>query len=327
MEYCLVTGAAGFIGSWLAERLVHLGNKVIGIDSFEDFYPRGMKERNLEKLKKDPNFIFYEANLLTFDLNSIVQLRENPVTIFHLAAQAGVRASWGKDFKTYFNNNVLATQKLLDIYRKLPVKKFIYASSSSVYGNIKELPMGENAPCKPISPYGVTKLAGEKLCHHYFTNYQLPVVMLRYFTVYGPRQRPDMAFHKFIKAILEDKQIEIYGVGSQTRDFTYINDAIKATILLSSNGKPGEIYNIGGGSRITVNETLHILEKIIGKPVKVVHIGEQNGDVKHTFADIAKSKRELNYSPSHSFEEGLSREVTWLKENLTKSPVKPTIKI
>lgn len=222
MPRILITGVAGFIGSHLAERLIKEGFEVIGIDSFEDYYPRWIKEKNIENLLKSPRFTFIEANLLSNNLfNSspmLLNLKEIDY-IFHQAAQAGVRRSWGEDFQVYTSNNILSTQKLLEIAKDLNIKKFIYASSSSVYGDTKSLPIKENTATEPLSPYGVSKLAGENLCFLYWKNFSVPIVSLRYFTVYGPRQRPDMAFHKFIKEILKDEEIHIYGSGEQTRDF------------------------------------------------------------------------------------------------------------
>ncbi|MCK4352698.1 GDP-mannose 4,6-dehydratase [candidate division WOR-3 bacterium] len=324
MEYCLVTGVAGFIGSYLAEKLVKLGYNVIGIDSFNDFYSRNTKERNIKWLIKQPNFTFHEANLLTLNLSSITpclagrqESLNDSITIFHLAARSGVRTSWEEGFKIYFDNNVLATHKLLEASRRFKLKKFIYTSSSSVYGNIgaycnTPLPMKENMPCNPISPYGVTKLACEHLCKLYFTNYQLPITILRYFSIYGPRQRPDMAFHKFIKAILGEKPFEIYGDGTQTRDFTYIDDAIEATIKAKDLAQAGEVYNIGGGTTTIVNKGVNILEKIIGRPAKLSYIEKSKGDIQHTLSDISKSIKTLGYHPIWTLEKGLKEEIKWL---------------
>ncbi len=306
---CLVTGAAGFIGSNLSERLIKEGHDVLGIDCFINYYPRRLKEENLKGLLKSTNFTFIEKNILDLDLSSIL----NDIDyIFHQAAQAGVRASWGKDFKIYSDNNVLATQVLLEGSKEKGIKRFIYASSSSVYGDTKDIPMREDSYPLPVSPYGVTKLAGEDLCYLYWKNFDFPVISLRYFTVYGPRQRPDMAFNRFITAILKDKEIHLYGDGEQTRDFTYISDIIEANILAMEKGKDGETYNIGGGSRISINGVLRILKEIGGKEPEVRYMDDQKGDMRHTYADIKKAQNELGFSPHVKLEEGLKEEFNWI---------------
>ena len=309
MSKCLVTGVAGFIGSHLAERLIREGHEVIGADCFTDYYPRIYKERNLELLLRDRRFNFYEANLIDMDL---VRLLEDVDYVFHEAAQAGVRASWGDNFQIYTENNVLATQRLLEAAKEVKLRKFIYASSSSVYGDAETFPTSEEVKPKPISPYGVTKLAGEHLCHLYWKNFGVPVVILRYFTVYGPRQRPDMAFHKFIKAILNGEEIVVYGDGNQSRDFTFVDDVVEANILAMDADAVGEVFNIGGGSRVTVNQTIEMLKKTIGNSVEVKYIRAQKGDVKHTAADITNAKEVLGYNPKVKLDEGLFQEVNWL---------------
>lgn len=308
-ETCLITGVAGFIGSHLAERLIKENYYVIGIDSFEDYYPRWMKEENIKDLLAFPRFKLIENNLLNFDLYEILS---NVNYIFHEAAQAGVRSSWGNSFSIYTNNNILATQRLLESAKDFPLKKFIYASSSSVYGDAKEYPLKEDMICKPISPYGVSKLAGENLCYLYWKNYKIPIVSLRYFTVYGPRQRPDMAFHRFIKTILEEREIEVYGDGNQTRDFTYISDIIDANIL-AMNCPDGEIFNIGGGSRVELKEAINIIEELTGINAKIRFTSYQKGDVKDTFADLAKANNLMNYKPKVGLKDGLKKEIEWAK--------------
>lgn len=308
----LETGIAGFIGSHLAERLLELGYEVIGIDCLSDFYSTKIKERNIKSIQQS-NLTLLRDNLLNVDIKKML---ENVEYVFHLAAQAGVRASWGKSFEVYTENNVLATQKLLEACKDNDIKKFVYASSSSVYGDATNLPMKETDKPKPISPYGVTKLAGEHLCNLYWKNFGIPVTSLRYFTVYGPRQRPDMAFHKFIKAILEDKEITIYGDGNQTRDFTFISDAVEGTIKAIEFKANGEVFNIGGGSRISVNEVIKILEENIGKKVKVRYIEKQKGDVEHTYADISKARKILGYKPKIKIEDGIKRHIDWYKNNI-----------
>ena len=312
MRKALVTGVAGFIGSHLAERLVREGFEVVGVDSFEDYYPRWIKKKNIESLLKCKNFTFFEKNILSEDFFNLPQLKGVDY-IFHQAAQAGVRKSWGKDFEVYTKNNILATQKLLEFAKEKGVRKFIYASSSSVYGEVKSLPFKENSPAKPFSPYGVSKLAGENLCYLYFKNFGVPTVSLRYFTVYGPRQRPDMAFHKFIRGIIFDEEIEIYGDGSQTRDFTYVDDVVEANIL-SLDSPPGEVFNIGGGERINLIDALRLIEKLLGKKAKVKKKDSQKGDLQDTLADIKKAKKILNYRPKVKIEGGLEKEILWIKE-------------
>lgn len=316
MPKALITGVAGFIGSHLAGRLVKKGFHVTGIDSFEDYYPRWMKEKNIKSLREEPEFTFIETNLLSDNLPFLFQMVSNLKEvdyIFHQAAQAGVRGSWGKDFQVYTRNNILATQKLLELARTLSIKKFIYASSSSVYGDTENLPLKEDTPTNPVSPYGVSKLAAENLCHLYWKNYDLPTVSLRYFTVYGPYQRPDMAFHKFIRAIFFNEEIQIYGDGNQTRDFTYIDDVVEAN-LLALSASSGEVFNVGGGKRVSLMDAVHLMEDITGKRAKAKRVDAQEGDVRDTWADIEKAKSKINYRPEVPLEEGLKKEVFWLKE-------------
>jgi len=307
---CLVTGCAGFIGSHLAERLIQSGFEVIGIDSFTDYYDRRIKEANVQGLLQSDRFSLIREDLLGIDLDRIL---DGVDYIFHHAAQPGVTASWGGRFETYLNNNILATQRLLESAKKIPLKSFVFASSSSVYGDC-ELPMREDKLLSPVSPYGVSKVACENLCHSYWKNFRVPVISLRYFTVYGPRQRPDMAFYKFIRAILKGEEIIIYGDGRQTRDFTYIDDAVKANLLVMEKNCSGEVFNIGGGTRTEVNEVMILLERLLRKKVVVRHINPQEGDMRDTLADIAKARTLLNYNPSFDLEEGLKREIEWLRE-------------
>jgi len=306
---CVVTGCAGFIGSHLSEALVQRGHEVVGIDCFTDYYPRPAKESNLSALRLSPHFAFIEANLLEYDLS---RLLEGVDYVFHQAAQAGVRASWGQNFSVYTENNVLATQRLLEEAKALPIKRLVYASSSSIYGDAKELPVTEETLPQPISPYGVTKLAAEHLCRLYWVNFRVPTVSLRYFTVYGPRQRPDMAFHKFFRAMLKGDEITLYGDGDQTRDFTFVSDAVAANLACMDAPVSGDLFNVGGGSRISVNRVLELMQSISGREARIRRIDDQKGDVRHTFADTTRAREALGFSPSVSTEEGLRREWEWI---------------
>lgn len=307
---CLVTGTAGFIGSHLSRRLLKEGFSVIGVDSFTDYYPRWIKERNLSTLKSKNNFSFLEEDINSLDLNRLLQ---NVDCVFHLAAQAGVRASWGQSFSEYIRNNIEATQRLLEESKEQLLHKFIFASSSSVYGYCPELPMSESSPLLPYSPYGVTKLAAENLCYLYSKNYGVPTISLRFFTVYGPGQRPDMAFHKFFKSTSENKPITVFGTGEQTRDFTYINDIIDAIFACIAHGQTGETYNLGGGNRKMLKDLLPLFEEICGKKISVKWEEKQKGDVPHTLADIQKAKKDLGFAPRTAIDEGLSEEWRWIK--------------
>ncbi len=301
-KHCLVTGVAGFVGSHLARRLLELGCQVSGIDSFTDYYDRELKENNAAPLLQAPGF-----ELLRRDLAEIEDgWLEDVDLVFHQSAQAGVRASWGEEFAHYTRHNVLATQRLLEWSRRNNLERFVYASSSSVYGDTGKLPMHEEDLPRPMSPYGVTKLAAEHLCNLYHQNFAVPAVSLRYFTVYGPGQRPDMAFHRFIRAINEGREVLIYGTGEQTRDFTCVDDIVEANLLAAAApDAPGRVYNIGGGCRISVNGVLSILEKLAGKKARVRYELVQAGDPPHTYADTTRAEEELGFSPSTSLEEGL----------------------
>jgi UDP-glucose 4-epimerase len=306
----LVTGAAGFIGSRLAERLLKEGHEVVGIDCFTDYYSRMQKEENVRTLRANPSFKLFEKNLLAGGLEEEILASD---CIFHLAAQAGVRASWGRDFEVYTANNIVATQKLLEICKESTIKLFVYASSSSVYGDTPDLPFCENGQVRPVSPYGVSKLAGEHLCRLYRKNFGVPMVILRYFTVYGPGQRPDMAFHVFLKAMLKDREIAIFGNGEQTRDFTYIDDIVEGTLLATKGDCEGKTFNLGGGARTSLNEVLRLLETITGKKSQITYQKTQKGDPPHTFADITLAEKKLGYSPQTRLNEGLQREYEWLR--------------
>lgn len=311
---CLITGVAGFIGSSLADLLLSQGHEVVGIDCFTDYYPREIKESNIARARTDDRFTFVEDDLLVTDLEALLAGVD---WVFHEAAQAGVRASWGGSFDTYVRNNVLATQRLLEVAKGSKIKRLVYASSSSVYGDSPELPLRESARPQPVSPYGVTKLAAEHLCYLYHVNYGVPTVSLRYFTVYGPRQRPDMAFNKFIRAALSGEEIFVHGDGEQTRDFTFISDICNANLLAArTDGAVGRAFNVGGGSRVTVNYVLDVLGGLLGAKVKVRHIEDQKGDVRHTLSDTTPAHEILGYYTQVPVEEGLAREFEWLSERL-----------
>lgn len=305
----LVTGPAGFIGSHLAEALLAGGADVTGIDCFTDYYPRAIKERNLGEIGRNPAFRFVEARIQDADLDALLT---GVTHVFHLAAQAGVRKSWGRDFRIYTENNVDASQHLLEACTRHPLHRFVYASSSSLYGDAAPIPMREDALPQPLSPYGVTKLAAEQLCHLYHVNHGVPATSVRYFTVYGPRQRPDMAFHRFIRAALTDQPITLYGDGEQTRDFTFVADAVAATMAAGERGVPGRAYNIGGGSRVTVNHVLEIIGRLAGKPLTVHREPPQKGDMRDTYADTTLARADLGFAPRVSLEQGIEAEYRWL---------------
>lgn len=305
----LVTGAAGFIGSHLSAALLDSGTTVAGIDCFTDYYPRALKEANLAALKGRPGFSFTEAALQDVDLKALLT---GVTHVFHLAGQAGVRKSWGDDFDVYIRDNIQATQRLLEAVARMPIQKYVYSSSSSVYGNNVPLPMREDTYLQPLSPYGVTKLAGEHLGNLYFANHGVQTVSLRYFTVYGPRQRPDMAFQRFLTAARDGTPITVYGDGEQTRDFTFVSDIVAANIAAAAQGRPGSVYNIGGGSRVMLNHVLELVRAVTGKTVAVQREPEQKGDMRHTYADTSAARRDLDFKPRVTLENGLDQQYRWL---------------
>jgi len=305
----LVTGAAGFIGSHLTAALLDRGATVVGVDCFTDYYARAIKESNLDENRRRSGFRFVETAIHSADLESLL---DGITHVFHLAAQAGVRKSWGRDFKTYTVNNVDATQLLLEACVGRPLERFVHASSSSVYGDRAAIPMREDALPQPVSPYGVTKMAAEQLGYLYHVNHGLPVVAMRYFTVYGPRQRPDMAFHRFIRAALRDEPITLFGDGEQTRDFTFVSDAVAATIAAAERGVNGRSYNIGGGSRVSMNDVIGIIGRIAGRPLTVAREGAQKGDMRDTYADTSLARQDLGFEPRVGLEEGIGAEYRWL---------------
>jgi nucleoside-diphosphate-sugar epimerase len=306
----LVTGGAGFIGSHLSERLLASGAEVVALDCFTDYYPRAIKERNLRGLLGRPGYRFVEGAIAGADLAALL---DETTHVFHLAAQAGVRKSWGRDFHVYTVLNVEATQVLLEACVGRPLERVVYASSSSVYGDEVPLPMREDALPQPVSPYGVTKLAAEQLCHLYFVNHAVPTVSLRYFTVYGPRQRPDMGFHRFFTAMLAGRSLPQFGDGQQTRDFTYVADAVAATADAAVHGVPGRVYNIGGGSRVALRDVFDVIGRVTGRPVQIDRQPPQKGDMRDTYADTSRARADLGFAPTVGLEEGLREMFRWME--------------
>jgi nucleoside-diphosphate-sugar epimerase len=306
----VVTGAAGFIGSHLAESLVRDGHDVVGVDCFTDYYPRAAKEANLAALRESRRFRLVEARLQDAELAPLLDGAEQ---VFHLAAQAGVRASWGREFALYSDHNVLATQRVLEAAVAAGGPRLVYASSSSVYGDTDSLPLREDGPCRPVSPYGVTKLAGEHLAVLYHRNHGLPTVSLRFFTVYGPRQRPDMAFHRFLRAARDGGEIVVFGDGRQTRDFTYVDDAVAAARAAGLSGRAGSVYNVGGGQRVALGDVLRLVEEVTARRLRIRHEEAQKGDMRDTFADTAAARRDLGFRSSVPLGEGLAREWQWIR--------------
>jgi UDP-glucose 4-epimerase len=306
----LVTGGAGFIGSHLSERLLAQGARVTAVDCFTDYYPRSIKERNVSGLLGRPGYQLVEGALADLDLPSLVS---DSTHVFHLAAQAGVRKSWGREFRTYTTLNVDATQLLLEASVGRAVERFVYASSSSVYGDDVRLPMHEEAVLRPVSPYGVSKLAAEHLCHLYWVNHRVPTVSLRYFTVYGPRQRPDMGFHRFFTAVLDGRPLVQYGDGLQTRDFTFVADVVTATAEAAVHGAPGGVYNIGGGSRVSLREVFALIGQVTGRPIAIDQQPPQKGDMRDTYADTSRARADLGFAPSVTLEQGLREMYAWME--------------
>jgi UDP-glucose 4-epimerase len=302
----LVTGCAGFIGSHLTESLLAAGHEVVGVDCFNDNYARTEKRSNLIQAMEWDEFDFVPIDLSRGDLHGLL---EECDAVFHLAAEPGVRSSWGARFEAYIRNNLTATQHLLEAAAKAPEKRFVYASSSSVYGQAETLPTTEDTLLKPFSPYGVTKLAAEQLIHAYHGNFGVQAVSLRFFTVYGPRQRPDMAFSRFCKAAATGDKIVVFGDGNQTRDFTFVSDIVAACrSAAEAPNAAGNIYNLGGGSRVSVNEAIGLLGEYSGKPLNVEYQDTERGDVRDTGADTTRARRDLGFDPQVSFQDGLRME-------------------
>ncbi|MBU3749092.1 MAG: NAD-dependent epimerase/dehydratase family protein [Mycobacterium sp.] len=308
----LVTGAAGFIGSHLALRLTGEGHRVVGVDSFTDYYDVAMKRARADAVA-DAGASVVEADLNTADLDELI---DGVDVVFHLAGQPGIRASWGTDFLTYTRCNISATQKLLEATRgKAGLRRLVFASSSSVYGDAERFPTIERYRPQPVSPYGVTKLAAEHLCALYATNFGVPSVCLRYFTVYGPGQRPDMAFARFTEAALTGQEIVVFGSGEQVRDFTFVDDVVEATILAATREvSAGSVLNVAGGSPSSVNDVLGILEGLVGRKLPVLRQDAVAGDMRRTGGDTAAIRSELGWQPRIGLRDGLALQLAWAEE-------------
>ena len=313
-QTALVTGCAGFIGSHLTESLLADDYTVLGLDCFNDNYGRPQKLRNLERAREWQNFEFVPLDLAFGDLHELVADCD---AIFHLAAEPGVRTSWGDRFAKYVRNNIAGTQQLLDAVRPFPDKRFVFASSSSIYGQATTFPTHEDAVPRPHSPYGVTKLAAEHLCHAYHANYAVDAVTLRYFSVYGPRQRPDMAFNIFCRAAMNNEPITVFGDGNQTRDFTFVSDVVSATRLAGAADElSARIFNIGGGSHTTLSRALELIEQFAERKLDVRYRSREPGDVRDTLADVNRSQEVLGFKSGVSFRDGLLAEFDWVAEGV-----------
>ncbi|HEX8156935.1 MAG TPA: NAD-dependent epimerase/dehydratase family protein [Solirubrobacteraceae bacterium] len=304
----LVTGAAGFVGSHMCERLVEMGHDVVGVDCFTDFYARSLKEANLVRLRDEPSFRFLELDLSRDDLGTLLDGVE---VVFHLAAQAGVRGSFGETFATYLRHNLRATQRLLEAARQHTVSAFVYASSSSVYGNATVYPTTEHTPRRPVSPYGMTKAATEDLTATYRRCFGIPVVGLRYFTVYGPRQRPDMAFSRFLRRILDGEPLTLLGDGTQVRDFTYVDDVVEGTIAAARHGRPGCAYNIGGGHAVQLIAAIRMIERLAERRARIELAPPQLGDAYRTGCDGQLALSHLGYVARTTLQDGLAAQLEW----------------
>jgi nucleoside-diphosphate-sugar epimerase len=309
----LVTGVAGFVGSHLAQSLLERGDSVVGLDALTSYYDIGQKRANLRRLADHPEFTSIEVDLRTAPLAEFLHGIDQ---VFHQAAQPGVRASWGS-FSSYVEHNILATQRMLDAAKAADVSRFVYASSSSIYGNTVAYPTLEDAIPKPHSPYGVTKLAGEHLVRLFGQNWGFPTVSLRYFTVYGPGQRPDMAMHRLIDAALLGRKFPLYGDGSALRDFTYVGDVVAANLAAADRPvPPGTVVNVAGGGSIKMADLIALVGQLTGSPVQLDRLPEQAGDVQQTGGDISAARELLGWKPEVGIEEGLTAQVAWQRERL-----------
>jgi nucleoside-diphosphate-sugar epimerase len=315
--HALVTGAAGFVGTHLTKRLRDEGHDVIGLDSFTDYYDVGLKRANADAAIR-AGAIFIEGDLNVIELNGIL---DGVDVIFHLAGQPGVRSSWGTEFSTYTYCNIEATQRLLEASRRSrTLRRLVYASSSSVYGDAERYPTSERDRPQPLSPYGVTKLAAEHLCGLYAASFGVPTVSLRYFTVYGPGQRPDMAFTRFAKAAVRGDEITVYGSGEQIRDFTFVDDVVEANLLAATRDVlPGTVLNVAGGSHTSVNEVLKVFEVLAGSKLSVTRVEAIAGDVQRTGGDTAAIRSVLGWQPTVNLREGIARQFDWAAELVSSS--------
>jgi UDP-glucuronate 4-epimerase len=305
MSRYLITGSAGFLGSHLAEAVLESGDELVGIDAFTDYYSRELKEANVRRIRDRPGFEMLELDLADADLTALVAGVDG---VFHLAAQPGVRGSWGDTFAVYVRDNILATQRLLEAAAQAGVP-VVQASSSSVYGNAEAYPTSENAPLRPVSPYGVSKLACESLALAYSESFGLRVVSLRYFTVYGPRQRPDMAFSRIVSSLLNGRPFQLFGTGEQSRDFTYVSDAVAATLGAMNGAIAPGVYNVGGGAETTLADVIATCERLSGKSLDVRRGAAAAGDVRRTAADTRRIRSELGWSPQTDLDQGLEEQL------------------
>ncbi len=311
MSRCVVTGAAGFIGSHLCDALLEKGHEVLGIDAFIPYYPRDIKERNLMSARRSPRFSFLEADLRTADL---AKAFEGCDAVFHEAAMAGLMRSWS-DFELYADCNLNGTRRVLEAARDTRVRHVIHVSTSSVYGKVAT-GTEESAP-RPVSPYGVTKLAAEHLCRAFEDTFGVPVTILRYFSVYGPRQRPDMAYHILIRALLHGEAFVMYGDGRQTRSNTFVADCVRATLAAFEQPRVsvGETFNVGGGEVVSLNEVIELLQTLTGKRLHIERRPSRPGDQAHTAANIDKVTRVLGYRPTTGIADGLRAQIAWHRES------------
>ena len=306
----VVTGAAGFIGSHLVERLLRDGHEVVGIDGFTDYYARVAKERNVGSARTNDRFHFESLDLSQDDLRPALEGAE---VVYHLAGRPGVRAA-PMQFDQYLRENVIATHHLLDAVKEMQLKSFVYGGSASVYGDAEVFPTAETTVPAPLSQYGVTKLAGEHMAYVYWKNYRVPVVRLRYFSVYGPRMRPDLMLAKAMHAMYEGRVFDVYGDGEQTRDFTYVTDAVDGTIRAAERGSPGDLFNIGGGSSVSVNRALDLLGEVAGMQLARRYLPRQPFDHRRAGASITRARMQLGWEPGTSLREGLERQWRWFLE-------------
>jgi nucleoside-diphosphate-sugar epimerase len=313
--HVLITGAAGFIGSHLAEASLERGWKVTAVDSLTTYYSPTDKVRNAERFSRHPECLYIEQDLLDIDLDLVVR---DVNVVFHLAGQAGVRASWGQGFDAYTQLNVTALQRVLEAARNAKeLTKFVFASSSSVYGDAEALPTSEDQILRPISPYGATKALGEHLCYLYYRAFGVPTVALRFFSVYGPRQRPDMGFHRLIEAGLSGAAFPLYGDGGQTRDFTFVDDIIEGALASAQKARPGSVLNLGGGSRISMSEVIQLVRGEFPS-LKVERLETGRGDARDTGADISRARDVIGYNPKTAVPDGIARQIEWHRKRYTQ---------